>query len=149
MKKYTLKNIAYWTTTILGPTSFVIGGVLSLTQSEQVVTGLSHLGYPVYFGSILGAWKVLGAIAITAPRFPRLKEWAYAGFVFDLLAAAISHAMVGDGTADVVGPLVFLGLVLASWALRPASRKLAATAVPERESAVHADPGFVATPVTV
>jgi uncharacterized membrane protein YphA (DoxX/SURF4 family) len=120
------KTIAFWTTTILGPTSFVIGGVLHLTQSDEVVKTLAHLGYPAYFALILGFWKLAGAIAITVPGLPRLKEWAYAGFAFDLTAAAISRAAVGDSTGDIVAPLVFLALVLASWALRPASRTLAA-----------------------
>ena len=106
-----------------------------LTQTEQVVSTLNHLGYPGYFASILGLWKLLGAIAIVMPRFPRLKEWAYAGFFFDLTAAAASHAAVGDSAADIAAPLVFLALVLASWALRPASRTLAAPASGERASA--------------
>ena len=88
------------------------------------MTTLSHLGYPAYFATILGVWKLLGAIAIVVPRFPRLKEWAYAGFFFDLTGGAASRAYVGDGIADIVAPLGFLVLVAASWALRPASRKL-------------------------
>ena len=148
MKNERIKNIAYWLTTIFGPASFVIGGVLSLTQSEQVTSGLSHLGYPAYFAVILGTWKLLGAIAIVAPRFPRLKEWAYAGFCFDLTAAAVSHAAVGDSTGDIVAPLVFLVLVLASWALRPASRTLAA-AVPEPASTARVEDAFLASPVRV
>jgi uncharacterized membrane protein YphA (DoxX/SURF4 family) len=121
------KTIAFWTTTILGPTSFVIGGVLNLTQSDQAVTTLQHLGYPAYFAGILGFWKLAGAIAITVPGLPRLKEWAYAGFFFNLTAAAASRAAAGDSAADVIAPLVFLALVMASWALRPPSRTLAAT----------------------
>lgn len=125
MKSTTLKSIGYWTATILGPTSFVIGAILGLRQSPDVVNGIHHLGYPLYFSTLLSTWKLLGALAITLPGLPRLKEWAYAGFVFDLTSASISHAAVGDSTADIVVPLVFLGLVLASWALRPASRRLA------------------------
>src|SRR5207249_4708105 len=75
---------------------------------------------------LLGAWKLAGAIVIAAPGLPRLKEWANAGFCYDLTAAAASRAAVGDSTADIIAPLVFLALVLASWALRPASRTLAA-----------------------
>jgi hypothetical protein len=67
---------------------------------------------------------LLGAIAVVIPRFPRLKEWAYAGFFFDLTGAAATRAFVGDGAADIIAPLFFLALVVASWALRPASRKL-------------------------
>ena len=124
MKKSSLKTIAYWTATIFGPTSFVIGGVMGIQQTPEVVSGIQHLGYPLYFATLLSAWKLLGAIAITAPGFPRLKEWAYAGFVFDLTGAAISHASVGDPVGDIVAPLVFLALVGASWALRPASRRI-------------------------
>ena len=123
-----LKTTAYWLTTILGPASFIIGGVLQFTQSEEVRAALDHLGYPLYFASILGVWKLLGVAAIVAPRVPRLKEWAYAGFVFDLTAAAASHAFVGDSAADIIAPLVFLALVVASWALRPESRRLASPA---------------------
>jgi len=133
MKTSKVKNIAYWTATILGPTSFVIGGIINLTGSEQALAALNHLGYPAYFGSLLGAWKLLGAIVITVPGLVRLKEWAYAGFVFNLTAAAFSHASVGDPAGNVIGPLVFLGLVLASWALRPDSRKLASAAAPRRD----------------
>jgi uncharacterized membrane protein len=149
MKNERIKNIAYWTTTILGPASFVIGGVLNLTQSDQVVSVMNHLGYPVYFASILGMWKLLGAVAIVVPRFPGLKEWAYAGFFFDLTAAAASHAAVGDSAADIVAPLVFLALVIASWALRPASRTLAAMAAWESASTARSADGFIASPVRV
>ena len=134
MKTSKIKNIAYWTTTILGPTSFVIGGVIGLTGGDQVASSLNHLGYPAYFAALLGGWKLLGAIVLTVPGLPRLKEWAYAGFVFDLTAAAFSHAAVGDGAGDIIGPLVFLGLVLASWALRPDSRKLTVAAAPQRDA---------------
>jgi hypothetical protein len=85
---------------------------------------LHHLAYPAYFALLLGAGKLAGAIVITAPGLPRLKEWAYAGFFFDLTAAAVSRAAVGDGAADIIAPLGFLALALASWALRPASRRL-------------------------
>ena len=90
---------------------------------------------PGVFASILGAGKLLGAIVITVPGVPRLKEWAYAGFFIDLTAAAISRAAVGDSAAAIVAPLGFLALVLASWALRPADRKLAAPAAPARATA--------------
>jgi uncharacterized membrane protein YphA (DoxX/SURF4 family) len=131
------KTLAFWTTTILGPVSFVIGGALHLSQSDQVVATLRHLGYPAYFALLLGSWKLAGAIAIAAPGLPRLKEWAYAGFVFDLTAAAFSRAAVGDSAADVIAPLGFLALVLASWALRPASRKLAAPSAPTTSASRH------------
>jgi uncharacterized membrane protein YphA (DoxX/SURF4 family) len=123
-----IRTIAYWGTTILGPASFVIGGVLGVTHETSVMATLQHLGYPPYFATISGAWKILGALTIVAPGLPRLKEWAYAGFFFELTAAAASRAYVGDSTADVVAPLGFLALVAASWALRPAGRRLAGPA---------------------
>jgi uncharacterized membrane protein YphA (DoxX/SURF4 family) len=118
------RTIAFWVTTIFGPASFVIGGYLHLTRDPQVMATLAHLGYPVYFATIIGVWKLLGAIAIVVPGIPRVKEWAYAGFFFDLSGAAATRAFVGDGAADILAPLVFLALVAASWALRPTSRAL-------------------------
>jgi len=128
MTRQTIRTVAFWTATIFGPASFVIGGVLNLSQSQQVAETMHHLGYPLYFASILGFWKLAGAVAIVVPGFPRVKEWAYAGFFFDLTAAAASRAAVGDSAADVIAPLVFLALVMTSWALRPSSRKLGAPA---------------------
>lgn len=118
-------NILYWFTTILGPTSFVIGGTLFLAQNPQPLGQLQHLGYPAYLLTILGFWKVGAAIAITVPRLPLLKEWAYAGFFFHLTGASASHIFAGDPIWPAgFSPLIFLGLVIASWALRPASRRL-------------------------
>ena len=133
-----IKSIAYWITTILGPASFVIGGVLHLVRPPNIVEGLHHLGFPAYFAYVIGLGDLLGAIVITVPGLPRLKEWAYAGFFFNLTAAAFSRAAVRDGAGHVIGPLVFLALVIASWALRPASRKLAASRaeIPAAEPAV-------------
>ena len=90
------RNIAYWTTTILVAFFIGIGGVAQVAHVKETVDGFVHiLGYPPYFVTILGIWKVLGAIAILVPGFPRLKEWAYAGIFFDLTGAAASNASVG------------------------------------------------------
>ena len=86
-----------------------------------------QLGYPMYFFAIIGSWKVLGAIAILVPRFPRLKEWAYAGIFFDVTGAAASCVAVGVYGAyafHVIAPLLIAGLTVASWALRPPSRTI-------------------------
>jgi DoxX-like protein len=144
MNKQQIKTAAFWATTIFGPTSFVIGGVIALEGGPEVLDGVHHLGYPLYFATILGVWKLLGAITITVPGLPRLKEWAYAGFVFDLTGAAISHAAVRDGAGDIAAPLVFLALVAASWALRPASRRLGATAEPAAQAPVRIGAAAVA-----
>jgi uncharacterized membrane protein YphA (DoxX/SURF4 family) len=132
-----MKTTAYWAATILGPASFVIGGYLHLTRDPQVMSTLAHLGYPPYFATILGFWKLLGAIVIVAPVSRRLKEWAYAGFFFNLTAAAATRAFVGDGVAHILAPLAFLGLVAASWALQPARRGLG------RVELNHPEPAFV------
>jgi hypothetical protein len=122
------KNIAYWTTT--GLIAFFIGGG-GLAQIAQYLGNprgvVPVLGYPMYFFAILGFWKVLGAIAILVPRYPRLKEWAYAGIYFDLTGAAISCAAVGGYGAyafHVLAPLILAVIAMASWALRPESRTI-------------------------
>src|SRR5262249_27813284 len=124
MKRERIKTIAYWVTTVFGPASFIIGGIFGLTRGTEMLSELAHLGYPAYFSTILDFWKLLCAIAIVAPRFTRVKEWAYAGFFFDLTSAAFSHASAGDGVGEILAPLGFLVLVGASWALRPETRKL-------------------------
>ena len=83
-----------------------------------------HLGYPVYFATIIGFWKVLGAIAILAPGFPRLKEWAYAGIFFNMTGAAATGVFTQSAAWHVIVDLVLAALAVASWALRPASRRL-------------------------
>jgi hypothetical protein len=119
-------NIAYWTTT--GLVAFFIGsgGVAQMAQFRANPHGtVPVLGYPMYFFAILGFWKVLGAIAILVPRFPRLKEWAYAGIFFDLTGAVASVAAVGVYGVyafHILAPLIIAGLTVASWALRPQSR---------------------------
>lgn len=87
---------------------------------------MKHLGYPVYILTFLGIGRVLGSVAIVIPRFPRMKEWAYAGFVIDLMAASASHAYAGDSFVQIASPLIFLVLISVTWALRPPSRKLKA-----------------------
>ena len=142
MTRERTRTIAYWITTIFGPASFVIGGYLHLTGDPQVMATLAHLGYPPYFAAIMGVWKLLGAVAITVPGIPRLKEWAYAGFFFDLTGAAATRAFVGDSAGDIAAPLVFLALVAASWALRPAGRVLKNPIPPVVCGARSVKPGF-------
>ncbi|MDP2310994.1 MAG: DoxX family protein [Pseudomonadota bacterium] len=118
------RTVAYWTTTGLLALAMTAGGVMDVTQAPDIVAGIVHLGYPAHLATILGAWKLLGVAALLAPGLPRLKEWAYAGFLFNLTGAAISHAISGDPVANVVTPLVLLTLALASWATRPEGRRL-------------------------
>jgi uncharacterized membrane protein YphA (DoxX/SURF4 family) len=101
-------KVIYWTSTILFALIFATTGALYLIHSPQMVTKLALLGYPLYLLAILGTAKILGAVALLVPRFPRLKEWAYAGFVFDFLGAIWSHLVVqgaGRAAAVVLVPL--------------------------------------------
>ena len=72
------RSAGYWTTTTLIALAFLTGGAAYLSRAEFALAGMAELGYPAYFVTILGTWKVLGGLAILAPRLPRLKEWAYA-----------------------------------------------------------------------
>jgi uncharacterized membrane protein YphA (DoxX/SURF4 family) len=123
--KFEGKKIGYWVATALLALGFLAAGASDLAHAPQVMESLASLGYPAYFASILGVWKVLGALAIVVPKFPRLKEWAYAGIAFDLSGAFLSHLICGQGD-KVAAPIVLLLVAAASWALRPPSRKLLA-----------------------
>jgi uncharacterized membrane protein YphA (DoxX/SURF4 family) len=104
------------------------GGLGQLAHAWGTLETVTLLGYPPYFLTILGIWKVLGGITILVPRFPRLKEWAYAGIFFEMTGAAASHAASGDYGAyafHIIVTLSLAGLAIASWALRPTDRRLA------------------------
>ena len=117
-------QIAYWVTTLVAAVAFSIPGIANLAQVPHIEHDMTHLGYPRYFMTILGVWKLLGAIVILAPRLPRLKEWAYAGMIFDLTGAAASRAAMLDSAATIAIPLLIGFVVVASWALRPGDRTL-------------------------
>ncbi len=107
---------------------------------EMVVTGtpiddvMAHLGYPAYFARILGIWEVLAGITLLAPRFPRLKEWAYAGIFFSMTGAAASRVVRGHDASHIVAPLVFAGFAVTSWALRLQSRTLGVLSPAEKRA---------------
>jgi uncharacterized membrane protein YphA (DoxX/SURF4 family) len=115
---------AYWIATVLAALLFAAPGVGLLVGAPHFVQEMGRLGYPMYFLTFLGAWKVLGAVAILAPRFPRVKEWAYAGMIFDISGAVVSRLATGDEPIKVILPFVIAGIVVASWALRPDGRVL-------------------------
>lgn len=124
-----LKIIGYWATTAAIALETLAGGVTDLLHGREilvvgdpVVQVVTHLGYPVYVLTILGVWKLLGGIVLLIPRFPRLKEWAYAGIFFELTGAAVSLALHGE--SFISSPLILAMLALASWALRPPDRTL-------------------------
>jgi uncharacterized membrane protein YphA (DoxX/SURF4 family) len=118
------RALAYWGSTALSAALFAVPGAALFARAPHFVRDMAHLGYPHYFLPLLGIWKVLGALVIVAPRLPRLKEWAYAGMVFDATGAAVSRGAMGDGFFAIAMPLLISGIVFASWALRPAGRTL-------------------------
>jgi len=114
----------YWICTVLSALTFLSGGIGQLLRWPQTVEGITQLGYPVYFLTILGVWKILGGITVLVPGFPLLKEWAYAGMIFDLTGASASHLAAGGDVRHILVPLVLAALVVGSWALRPEGRRL-------------------------
>ena len=128
------KTIAYWTVTILFCLAMAAGGIMNLLRVEAQKEAMAALGYPEYVMTILGVAKVAGVFALLVPGLPLLKEWAYAGFAFDLLGASASHAFVADPLVESLVPLFILAVAAASYLLRPASRRM------EKASAFNADP---------
>jgi len=125
------KKIIYWVATIWLALGMLATGILQLLRVEAEgalappgVYGITHLGYPVYLLTILGFWKILGVVAILIPKFPLVKEWAYAGFFFLMSGAIFSHIAVGDPVSEIIPSLLLLVLTVVSWYLRPDSRKI-------------------------
>ncbi len=117
------RKIAYAITT--GLLVFCMtGGIFELVGSSVTLAGIMRLGYPAYIVPALGLGKVLAIVAILAPRFPRLKEWAYAGIFFNMIGATVSHVACKDPAWSIVVTVTVAAITLASWALRPASRRL-------------------------
>ncbi len=117
-------KIIYWISTLWLALGMLSSGIVQLFQVKMEVDFITHLGYPVYFLTILGIWKILGVAALLAPKFPLLKEWAYAGFFFVMSGAAFSHIVIGDSTNEMVPSLLLLTLTVISWYCRPANRKI-------------------------
>jgi hypothetical protein len=118
------KTVAYWTTTGLVVAELVLGGIGDVLRLPSLRESVIQLGYPTYFLVILGIWNMLGAAALLAPRFPLLKEWAYAGAFFVYSGAIVSHVIAGKGMPEVWVLTALIVLTAASWALRPAARRL-------------------------
>ncbi len=126
------RTITYWVFTAFVAFEMAAGGLWDLLRIEYVRVILTHLGYPLYLLYIIGIPRIPCAFVLLAPRFPRLKEWAYAGAFFDYGGAAASHLLAGHGAAQWGAPLVFAAFTIVSWALRPASRRLPQAALATR-----------------
>lgn len=114
MKK---KNIAVMATTAAFLLAILPGAVMNLLQPPMVLEMMTQLGLPPHILTLTGIWKLLGAVALVAPGYPRIREWAYAGFFFDLTGAAFLHGAAGD-FPGIAPALVILGLLIASYQTR-------------------------------
>src|SRR4029434_8687268 len=120
-------RIIYWAATIwlaLGMTVTGAGQLIKMKAGAGGTDSVTHLGYPVYILTIIGVWKVLGVVTVLMPRFPLLKEWAYAGFFFLMTGAVFSHFAKGDAATEFFGPALLLILTGVSWYFRPPDRKV-------------------------
>jgi hypothetical protein len=117
-------KIIYWIATAWLALGMTSSGIVQLIKLPDEVMVMERLGYPLYFLTILGVWKMLGVITILIPKFPLLKEWAYAGFFFTMTGAIVSHIVCEDGAIEFIGPVLLLVLTVVSWYFRPPGRKI-------------------------
>lgn len=121
-------KIIYWIATLWLSLGMLSTGTVQLFQLKGDGPGslnsMTHLGYPVYFVTLLGIAKILGVIALLIPKFPLLKEWAYAGFFFMMSGAIFTHIAAGNSISEIFPPLLLLILTVVSWYFRPADRKI-------------------------
>lgn len=118
-----IRKLAYWVTTGFAALILSISGVMAILHAAPLMKALAHLGYPKYFSNILGIGKLIGIVVFLAPRLPRLKEWAYAGFSITILSACYSHFSSGDGLL-ALEPLVTFTALVVSYFTRPHDRKI-------------------------
>ena len=122
-----LNKIIYWISTIwlaLGMLSTGAGQLFKMKAGQGGADMITHLGFPVYFLILIGVWKILGAITVLIPKFPLVKEWAYAGFFFAMTGAIFSHIAMNDSLSELFPSLLLLILTFVSWYFRPADRKI-------------------------
>jgi DoxX-like family len=117
----------YWIATLWVVLTNLWAGPTDILHAPPLFDDLLRLGYPPYFSTLLGVWKVLGAIVLVVPGYPLVKEWAYAGFFIDFSSAIISYAAAGDGVVSFIAPILSMAALIVSWHLRPQSRRLTGT----------------------
>lgn len=117
-------QVVYWIVTALIGVAFIGMGAANFVQPGTMDVEIAKSGYPSHFFKLLGTWQMLGGLVVLLPGLPRLKEWAYAGILINLMAAAHHHFVIGDDVAKIAAPLVVLTIAIASYALRPLSRQL-------------------------
>lgn len=120
-------KIIYCIATVWLSLGMLSTGIVQLIKMKEEVALFKQLGYPLYFLTILGIWKILGVVAVLIPKFTLLKEWAYAGFFFAMSGAVFSHIAIGDTSVSAYfGPILLLVLTVVSWYFRSADRKISA-----------------------
>ncbi|WP_426278260.1 DoxX family protein [Chryseobacterium sp. S-02] len=117
-------TIIYWIFTLWMSLGMVSTAIVQLMKNKDELANFTNLGYPSYLMIIIGIWKMLGVIAILIPKFPLLKEWAYAGFFFVMSGAIISHIIVNDSINKIFPAVLLFVLVIISWYFRPEDRKI-------------------------
>ena len=117
-------KIIYWIATLWLALGMTSTGIVQLLKVEEEVARMTQLGFPSYTLTILGVWKILGVGAVLVPRFPLIKEWAYAGFFFNMTGAVFSHIVMSSPMSELFGPTLLLVLTGVSWYFRPADRKV-------------------------
>lgn len=124
MTKTKINKIIYWVATLWLALGMVSTGIVQLLKVKDETEFITDLGYPVYFLTLLGISKILGALTVLVPRLPLLKEWAYAGFFFMMSGAVFSHIASGKASNEMYGAMLLLLLTVVSWYFRPANRKI-------------------------
>jgi uncharacterized membrane protein len=117
-------KIIYWISTIWLALGMLASGLQQIFHTKSFVDIIVPLGYPIYFLTILGMWKILGVVALLIPKFPLLKEWAYAGFFFAMSGAMFSHIASGSSLSEIFPSLILLIMIVLSWYFRPADKKI-------------------------
>ena len=109
-------KILYWLFTGLFAFLMLGSAIPDVLSMPIAVEGMhNQLGYPLYFIPFIGIAKVLGVAAILIPGYPRLKEWAYAGLVFDLVGATYSIIAAGQPVASWAFMILPLSLAACSY----------------------------------
>jgi DoxX-like family len=108
-------QLLYWSVTGVMAAFMLMASIPDILRIPQAVEVFTHLGYPTYLLPFLGIAKTLAVITILAPGFLWLKEWAYAGLIFDLIGAFYSHLAVGDPPSAWMLPVIGLCLVSGSY----------------------------------
>lgn len=117
-------KIIYWIATLWLALGMVSTGIVQFLKRKDEVEVILRLGYPLYFLTILSIWKFLGVVAVLIPKYPLLKEWAYAGFFFAMSGAMFSHIASGGQVKDIIPSLLLIVLTVVSWYFRPADRRV-------------------------